>query len=125
MVIAGFYAGILALIYVVLTCRVVGYRIANRVLFGDGGSEDMTRRIRAHGNFIEYVPLALILMGILDTQLASPGLLHVLGIALVASRVLHAIGVLYTVIPARIIGMVLTLAVIGVEAVLTITHYIL
>ena len=38
------------------------------------------------------VPLALILLGFLELNGASPGLLHGLGIALVVSRIAHPLG---------------------------------
>lgn len=125
MVITGLYAGILALIYLVLTVTIVTTRYKTSIQFGDSGSDILMRRVRAHGNFIEYVPLALILMGILDTQLLSPTLLHVFGIALVVGRVLHAIALMRGILALRVIGMVLTIGVIFAEAVLAIIHYIL
>ncbi len=44
------------------------------------------------GNWAEYVPLVLILMGLLEAQRTSLYLLHALGIALIVGRVLHAWG---------------------------------
>ena len=52
----------------------------------------LAEKIRRHGNFIEYVPIALILIGVLEINGSSPIFLHVLGVALVAARVAHAQG---------------------------------
>ncbi|HEY8963795.1 MAG TPA: MAPEG family protein [Alphaproteobacteria bacterium] len=125
MTITGLYAGILALLFLVLSAHVVMGRFQFKTPFGDGGNGALNRRIRIHGNFAEYVPLALILMGILDYQQTSVTLLHVLGITLVIARILHAIALTADIFPLRVAGVVGTFAVIGIEAVLTISHYLL
>lgn len=86
------YAGILALMLVALSAYVVAGRVKNRVSLGDGGNEDMTVRIRAHANFAEHVPLALIAMGLLETRGTAGWVLHLMGIVLVLSRLAHPIG---------------------------------
>jgi len=63
------YAAILAIVFVVLSVRVVMQRCAVQVSLGDGGNLSLLRRQRAHANFAEYVPLALILMAL--TELAT------------------------------------------------------
>ena len=52
------YAALAAVILIVLSLRVIGARRSHRVAIGDGADEDLARRIRAHGNFTEYTPLA-------------------------------------------------------------------
>ena len=51
----------------------------------------LARRIRAHANAAEYVPLALLLLLILELNQTQPMLLHVFGCVLIAGRILHAI----------------------------------
>src|SRR5204862_7541988 len=63
---------------------------------GDGGDPALQRRIRAHGNFIEYVPLILIMMGMLELSRYSVYLLHALGITLVVARLLHGYALSFT-----------------------------
>jgi uncharacterized membrane protein YecN with MAPEG domain len=48
--------------------------------------------VRVHANFIEYVPLALLLMLLGELNDLPRVVLHGAGILLLASRVLHAIG---------------------------------
>lgn len=86
-------AGALGVLYLVLSVRVVRGRRANRVSLGDGGQPLMQRRIRAHANFGEYVPLLLILMALLEASGASRGVLAGAGVALVVARIAHAIGI--------------------------------
>ena len=86
-------AGALGLVYLVLTVRVIRGRFENGVSLGDGGKAVMQRRIRAHGNFAEYVPLVLILMGLIELAGGNRTVLAASGAALVVGRVLHAIGI--------------------------------
>ena len=88
------YAAMLALIYVGLSSWIIAGRVTKDTLFGDGSDEAMTRRIRAHANFIEYVPLNLILIGLLEAGGASEWLAEALLIALVVARILHPVGMM-------------------------------
>src|SRR5262249_13625363 len=62
------------------------------VSLGDGGSPDLTVAIRRHANFVEHVPLALLLMALLELNGAGHGLLYVLGTLLVLARLIHPFG---------------------------------
>lgn len=86
-------AGALGLIYIALTARVIRGRFSFRVSLGDGGKSEMQRRIRAHGNFGEYVPLALLLMALIEMSGPHTRVLAWIGAALVVGRVMHAIGI--------------------------------
>ena len=90
--ITAFYASLLALILVGLSGWVIAGRGTKNTMLGDGGDTSMTRRIRAHANFIEYVPLALVIIALLEGSGASRGLVRVLLIILVIARVLHPFG---------------------------------
>ncbi len=48
-----------------------------------------------HQNFLEYVPLILILMGAVELNGGSTTLLYVIGDALIIARIAHAIGLKY------------------------------
>ena len=89
------YGGSLALWFLVLSARVVGRRRAG-IGLGDGGDTLMLRAIRGHGNFAEYVPLALILLAALELNGTSIYVLHGLGIALLAGRLLHGYAFSFT-----------------------------
>lgn len=56
----------------------------------------MTKAIRAHGNFIEYVPLAVITIGLTEMAGGPKWLLHGMGLVLLVARVLHAQGMYQT-----------------------------
>jgi uncharacterized membrane protein YecN with MAPEG domain len=90
--ITALYAGLLALLLVVLALRIVRLRWKFRVGLGDGGEKTMTRAIRVHGNATEHVPIALLLLLVAELNRAGPTLLHACGAVLVGARLLHAVG---------------------------------
>lgn len=114
------YAALLGLLYLVLTFRTILLRGRLRMPLGDGGDRALQRAIRAHANFSEYVPLALIFLLMVENSGASSTMTHALGGALLLGRLLHALGVsrVREPLPLRMIGMVLTTGVLAVSAVL-------
>ena len=70
----------------------------------------LQRKVRAFGNFMEYVPLALLLILILEFNGAPVYLLWFLGVGLTLARIAHAWGVItvYGPSPFRAIGFFLT-----------------
>ena len=128
MPVTALYAGILGLMLVLLSIRVVMVvRLQGNVGYGDSGQERFTRIIRTQGNFIEYVPIALVLMGIVESTVADCGTwVHVLGIALVVGRVAHALGLRgeSETLVLRASGAVLTLLAIAGGSGLAIYGYI-
>jgi uncharacterized membrane protein YecN with MAPEG domain len=85
-----FYAGVLGLILIGLSVRVVSLRRRLRVGVGTGEHSDLELAVRAHGNFGEYVPMALLLLLLLEASTAvAPLMLHGLGVVLLAGRLLH------------------------------------
>ena len=87
------YAAILAIVFVGLSFRVANTRRSRQIGLGSGGDVLLERRIRVQGNFAEYVPIALILFTFIEMQNWPRWLVHMLCIALLAARLLHAYGV--------------------------------
>lgn len=85
-------AALAALLYIALAMRVIGVRRSDKVSLGDAANKTLETRIRQHGNFNEYVPLALILMAIAEFQNAPRLLLIVLGLAILGGRLAHVYG---------------------------------
>jgi len=112
MPITALYAGLLALLGIVLSLRVIGARRDARVALGDGGDKVLQRRIRVQANFVEYTPLALILIGLAEGLRTDVWLLHGIGATLLAGRVVHAFGVSQPNewLLLRMIGMMATFA---------------
>lgn len=86
------YAGLLGLMSIAIAFPVGRLRGSTGISMGDGGDPDLQLAIRRHANFTEYVPLALILLGLLEANGLSSPTVHVLGCLLVLFRILHAIG---------------------------------
>jgi len=113
------YAGLLALILLLLSISVVRLRRRHQVGIGTGGVPELARAVRAHANFCEYVPLALVVLFGLALAGAAPiWALHALGGGLVLGRALHAVGLSRSegASAARIWGTLLTWIVLLVSA---------
>ena len=63
------------LLVLALALRVSAVRHGKRIHLGDGGDEGVLRRIRAHANAIENLPLALLLLLLLELNQTQPVLL--------------------------------------------------
>ncbi len=110
--ITSLYAGLLCFVYLFLMFLVIRGRWKYRISLGDGGNAVMNARIRAQANFVETVPLALLLIFILDYQHVAPLYLHIFGCMLLAGRILHPYGLIKgknNAGKARMAGMILTL----------------
>ena len=90
--ITALYAGLLGLIYLGLSINISRQRQRNQVGIGHGEVPALERAIRVHGNFSEYVPLVLLLIGLAELNGGPAWGLHGLGVALLLGRVLHAVG---------------------------------
>lgn len=104
--ITALYAGLSALLLVGLAVRVSATRGKQKVDLGDGGKDVMLRAIRCHGNAMEYIPITLILMLLLEMHGSAHWFLHAAGIALLVSRLLHVQGLMQssTLTPGRLAG---------------------
>lgn len=113
------YAAVLAVLFFVLSWRVLRYRRSNRVSLGDGSDPVLLTRIRAQGNLTESAPLGLILLLMIELQGAPHLLVNILGLMLVGGRLSHAYALsqIPMVMRARVAGMVLTLTMILIAAV--------
>ena len=115
--IVSFYAAILGFILVLLSLKVINVRTSEGIALGNSNSDDLLRASRAQANFIEYVPIALFMMFLLEYEGVSVFSLHFCGIVLIISRVLHALSVLYLepkydFVKIRVIAMILTFSVV-------------
>ncbi len=86
-----FYSSILALVFAGLTLPVVFQRRRNNVPYGDGDIPGLRSAIRAHGNFAEYVPLSIILLGLMELSGFDSLVIHTLFLALIMARTAHAV----------------------------------
>jgi uncharacterized protein len=116
------YAGLLGLMFLALSIRVIGGRRLARVGLGDGGDLGLQRRMRAQANFAEYVPivlLLLLLMLLAELQGVSAWILHGVGACLVFGRIAHAVSISRDPEPSggRVVGMAFTFTALGLSSV--------
>ncbi|WP_394190907.1 MAPEG family protein [Pseudoalteromonas atlantica] len=114
--IISFYAAVLAFMYIHLSMNVVKVRKANKISLGTDNNESLIRATRAQGNFIEYVPFALILIFLAEFQGLGSHYCHLLGGLLVFGRICHSIALTDGTFKLRVIGMISTFAVLALSA---------
>lgn len=107
--IVALYIALNLILAPVLMFRVGQIRIGKKINLGDGGDELMLSRIRAHGNFTENAPLALIGLVALAMLSAHPIVLHIFGAGFFIGRVLHAMGMAKAFGQGRLVGTLLTI----------------
>lgn len=115
------FAAIFGTLHVIFTARVGLYRGINKISLGDGGDKVLLKRIRAHGNFTENVPIGLILLLLNELNGLPEKYLILLGSLFLLARVVH-----YATIVARLplfirpLSMAVTLGVILASSILLI-----
>lgn len=87
------YAPMLALLFIALSVRTLLLRRQLGIPVGHGDSPLMHKAMRAHANFSEYVPLALLIIFFMELKTGETLWVHAACIALVAGRSLHAYGI--------------------------------
>ncbi len=115
------FAALLALLCMGLSINVVRYRWKHKLLLGVHEDKDMVRAVRAHANFTENTPMALLLVALVALLGGSGPLVIVLGALLTIGRISHAYSILiaesrYQTFRWRSVGMISTYAVMLVAA---------
>jgi uncharacterized protein len=90
--ITSIYAAVLAIIMIALSSHVSAQRGKANVSILDGGNSELQLRIRRHGNFVENVPMALLVMLLAELDGVGATWIHAAGVLLIVGRILHAIG---------------------------------
>ncbi len=130
MLLTPLFAVFFTVFYVLLSLNVIKNRFANNISLGSKkGSEEnrqMEVAIRSHANFIEYVPLALILFYFIEMLSMSSHAVFYLGCSLFVGRVMHFLGMNNPkkMMILRKLGMVITLLVLLISSVLLALRYI-
>jgi uncharacterized membrane protein YecN with MAPEG domain len=108
-------AGAAAILHIWLAGRVSRLRRQFKIGLGDGGNEALLRRIRAHGNYAENMPIVLILIALIELAGGDRRILWGMGIAFILARIVHAFGMDSPArLRLRMIGMVVsTLVLLG------------
>lgn len=88
------YASIFAIFALVLSFRAGSFRGKSgvSVLYGEPMNMELAERVRAHQNFLEYVPMFIIIMGAVEASGGSSLFLYIVGDLLIIARIAHAVG---------------------------------
>ncbi|MGH1398037.1 MAG: MAPEG family protein [Alphaproteobacteria bacterium] len=123
--ITGLYAAIFALLQAAMIPWIAKSRMKEKTSLGTG-SNALNAKIRTYGNFIEIIPLALILMLLAELSGAPFWSIHGLGLIMITSRLLHAKGILtppsYGIY--RMVGMIFSITVFILGAILNLYLYL-
>ena len=109
--IVALYVALHLILKPILMFRVGQVRIKEKVSLGDGDNPALFARIRAHGNYVETAPFALIGLFAMAIMNAHPIALHLFGAVFLLGRILHAHGMAQKGSngKGRLIGMMMTL----------------
>jgi uncharacterized protein len=107
-----------------LSAQVIRARRQAKAAIGTRGDVRLERKIRVHANFAEYVPFALLLLTFVEMQGGPAWLIHLICLAFLAGRSIHAYGVSQVDEDYRLrsTGMAITFAVIAVTALVLVAH---
>lgn len=86
------YAALLLVVAIGIIMWVVGGRREEKIGLGDGGNENLIRRMRSQANFTETAPMLIIALGLMEANGLPAWALHLFGIVLVAGRAAHPFG---------------------------------
>ncbi len=87
------YTPLLALMFVVLTIRVIKVRRRQKISIGDGGNKILQRAISAQSNFAQTSPIFLITLVVAEFGGTNVLILHFCAILFLIGRVSHAYGI--------------------------------
>ena len=124
--ITALYAGVLAVICIVLAAGSGFIRARTGVSLGaDSSNPEQLLAVRRHGNFTEWAPIFLILLGALELNGSSATTLHALGGVFVVARILHPLGLRAEDAggAGRALGAGATVLVVAVAAVLAVIGF--
>lgn len=99
-----------ALVNIWLSVRIGRVRMAERISVGDGGNENVIRRMRAQANFVENAPFVLILIGAIELSGRAGWWLWVVGLLFIVGRIAHGFGMDGgTLARGRMVGTIITM----------------
>ncbi|MBV4365129.1 MAPEG family protein [Erwinia phyllosphaerae] len=107
--VSALYVVLGALFLIKFSFDVVRLRRQYRVSHGDGGFYELQTAIRIHGNAVEYIPLALLLLVVMEMNGADMWMLHLSGLFFFLGRVLHSYGMRTSTLLWRKNGMIITM----------------
>ncbi|UYV39378.1 MAPEG family protein [Rhodobacteraceae bacterium D3-12] len=104
--VTSLFAALFAIVMLVLWINVTKTRAVQGISIGDGGDVALHEKVRRHGNFMEWVPMTLILLALAEAEGVAAAWLYAVGAMALAGRVIHPVGLRAdnAAHPARIVG---------------------
>lgn len=120
------FAAFAACFLVYLSYRVIKIRKAHSISVGTAGDQALERAVRNHGNFIEYAPLTLLMLAMVEYVGLADWAVWLLGLMFVASRLIHFAGFRSREAPGvfRVAGMALTFTTLISLAVISVSQFL-
>ena len=115
---------IFIIFYLILTIITIKARRAARVEYGDGFNKDLTKAIRAHGNFFEFTVFFIISSFLLEILDANQMYVLFVNIVFLLGRISHAYSMLKEKISFRVIGMMATLNIYALNCIYLLYLYV-
>ncbi|MCB0326758.1 MAG: MAPEG family protein [Bdellovibrionales bacterium] len=111
MITTSLYAGILSLLYFVISIETIQARGREKVSLGTGSENQIIHLVSAHSNFASYSPIFLILLLLVEQNQINTFVLHLSALVFLAGRILHYLSMRTkeTTIKKRKLGMQCTL----------------
>ena len=125
-IVTSLYAGLLGLMAIAVAFPVGSLRGKLGIPLGDGGNRELLRAMRRQANFIEWVPLTLVLISLLEMSGVAKTAIHVLGAGLVVARICHALDFRVDTMsgPGRFIGAMGTVLITLVTSIWLIVRFV-
>jgi hypothetical protein len=92
-IITTLYAGLLGLMSIAIAYKAGSMRGKSGISLGHGDNKELLLAMRRHANFAEFVPMALIIIALLEMNGVPKLAVHAMGASLVLFRACHAIGI--------------------------------
>ena len=103
------YASILAGLICKLSLNVIRARRSNKVKYADGDCHELIVARTAQSNCVDYCPMAMLLLLLLELNKGHYLLVNAIGIVFVIGRLIHAKGILSENMKGRVLGMQITI----------------
>lgn len=107
--IVSLYTALFMGLIIWLSLKVVGFRHEYRISLGDGDNLKLKNAIAAQHNAIEYIPMGVLMLLLLELSEISFWLIHLSALLLLLGRLIHAKAMLSDSIPLRVRGMQITI----------------
>lgn len=120
--ITAFFAALLALLMCWLALQVIRARRRNQVRYGDAGVTELQQVRAAHSNAVDYIPIFLILLGLLEFNGAPVWLVVLPGVCFTLGRFIHCRAILTENLKGRVLGMQFTLFTLIATAVVNLVY---